>query len=88
MLYEDVPSDQNLPLLEHENIQFYRADIRDYHDVRSATRGVDRVVHAAGQTSVPTSIERTIEDFWINAGGTVNVLQAAREEGEERGENL
>ncbi len=58
------------------------ADIRDYDAVRQAMEGVEVVCHVAGQTAVTTSVLDPREDFEINAWGTFNVLEAAREVGD------
>ncbi len=41
-------------------------------------KGVDVVIHTAGQPGVPSSVRMPKEDFSINAFGTLNVLEAAR----------
>jgi CDP-paratose 2-epimerase len=56
-------------------------DVRDYDALLRATRGVDVVVHLAGQTAVTTSVEDPRSDFADNALGTFNALEAARRAG-------
>lgn len=41
------------------------------------------VVHLAGQVAVTTSVENPVEDFEINARGTLNILQAVRAAGND-----
>jgi len=53
-------------------------DVRDAAALGEAVRGVDVVVHLAGQTAVTTSVEDPRADFEQNAQGTFNVLEAAR----------
>ncbi len=54
-------------------------DIRSETDLdRAMSGGIDAVVHAAGQPGVGFSIQDPLEDFSINAFGTLNVLEAAR----------
>jgi UDP-glucose 4-epimerase len=59
-------------------------DVLDYDSVREAARGCDAIAHLAAAADVgevakdPESAER------LNARGTFNVLEAAREEGVER----
>lgn len=53
-------------------------DVRDYDALAGATRGVDVVVHLAGQTAVTTSVTDPRSDFEDNALGTFNALEAAR----------
>jgi CDP-paratose 2-epimerase len=54
------------------------ADVRDRGAVRRAVRGAERVVHLAAQVAVTTSLEDPLEDFEVNARGTLNVLDALR----------
>jgi CDP-paratose 2-epimerase len=53
-------------------------DVRDEAAVRHAVEHVDHVFHFAAQVAVTTSLERPQEDFDVNAGGTLRVLEAAR----------
>ncbi|MEX3422803.1 NAD-dependent epimerase/dehydratase family protein, partial [Bacillus sp. HSTU-bmb18] len=54
------------------------ADIRDRRAVDEALASADAVFHLAAQVAVTTSLVDPIEDFEINVGGAVNVLEAAR----------
>jgi CDP-paratose 2-epimerase len=54
------------------------ADIRDTLLVRRAVRRSCRVFHLAAQVAVTTSIHDPIQDFEVNARGTLNVLEAIR----------
>lgn len=66
-------------LKKFKNIQRIKGDVRNLKDVADAIgRGVDVVIHTAGQPGVPSSIRMPKEDFSINAFGTLNVLEAAR----------
>jgi CDP-paratose 2-epimerase len=58
-------------------------DVRDDAALVEAARGVDVIVHLAGQTAVTTSVEDPRTDFEANALGTFNVLEAARRAGSE-----
>ncbi len=57
-------------------------DIRDPWAVYDAVVGADRIFHFAAQVAVTASVENPREDFDINAGGTLNVLEALRKLGE------
>jgi CDP-paratose 2-epimerase len=73
---------QNLEWLrEHHGarVQWINADVRDAGAVQKTMQGVDVVFHLAAQVAVTTSLENPQEDFAINAQGTVNVLEAARQ---------
>lgn len=66
-------------LAQFRNIQRVKGDIRSERDVRKAAgKGVDVVLHTAGQPGVGFSIEDPREDFSINADGTLNVLETIR----------
>ncbi len=59
------------------NITHYEIDIRD-DKVKELMKGVDLIVHTAAQPSHPRSIEIPMEDFEINAMGTLKMLEATR----------
>jgi CDP-paratose 2-epimerase len=61
------------------NFQFIHGDVRQPHLVQSVLRGVDHVYHLAAQVAVTSSIVDPQLDFAVNAQGTLNVLQAARQ---------
>lgn len=54
------------------------ADIRDYDMLKTAVVGVDTIYHLAAQVAATTSIASPLDDFAINAFGTVNLLEAVR----------
>lgn len=60
---------------------FVEGDIRDSETVDELVDGVNVVFHQAGLVSVPASVERPVESHERNVAGTLNVLEAAREEG-------
>ncbi|RIK55183.1 MAG: CDP-paratose 2-epimerase [Chloroflexi bacterium] len=57
------------------------ADIRDRRDVDDAVRHASAVYHLGAQVAVTTSILDPVEDFEINAAGTLNLLEALRGQG-------
>jgi len=59
-------------------INFIDGDVRDFKKLASSLKGVDAVIHLAGQVAVTTSVDNPREDFEINAVGTLNVLEAVR----------
>ena len=66
-------------LKKFKNIQRIKGDVRNDRDVAKAVgKGVDVVIHTAGQPGVPSSVRMPKEDFSINAFGTLNVLETAR----------
>ena len=54
------------------------ADVRDADAVRQAARDASAVFHFAAQVAVTTSLTDPIDDFEVNARGTLNVLEALR----------
>lgn len=75
--------EENLNWLRREHgsrLQFVKGDVRDFGTVEKAMRGADAVFHLAAQVAVTTSVVNPQEDFSINAQGTLNVLEAARQQ--------
>ncbi len=71
-------------LKKYKNINRIKGDVRDKRDVESAIgEGVDLCVHTAGQPGVGLSIKEPLEDFSINAHGTLNVLEALRQKSKD-----
>lgn len=73
-------ADDNLDALRQEfpggEVAFQLADVRDAWAVEKAVRHADAVFHLA---ALPTSpVTRPVEDFEVNAQGTLNVLEALR----------
>jgi len=60
-------------------LEFIKNDIRNFDDLVSASLDKDFIFHTAGQVAVTTSLKKPREDFEINALGTFNVLEAARQ---------
>ncbi len=67
--------------LDHPNYTFIKGDIRDLDTCMKACEGVDFVLHQAAWGSVPRSIEMPLLYEEINIRGTVNMLEAARQNG-------
>jgi CDP-paratose 2-epimerase len=53
-------------------------DIRDRDAVDRAVAGVSEVFHFAAQVAVTSSLSDPVFDFSVNAGGTLNLLEAVR----------
>jgi len=63
----------------YKNIKRIKGDIRNEKDVAGAIgKGVDLCIHTAGQPGVGLSCKEPMEDFSINAFGTLNVLECLR----------
>lgn len=69
---------ENLKLFEKE-IELIEGDIRSYHIVNQAVKGIDIILHEAALPSVPRSINDPITSNSVNIGGTLNLLDAAKE---------
>ncbi|MFA5410465.1 MAG: NAD-dependent epimerase/dehydratase family protein [Candidatus Omnitrophota bacterium] len=78
--YEKASVEFNWNYLKRfKNIERIKGDVRNDKDLKKAIgKGVDVVIHTAGQPGVPSSVRMPKEDFSINAFGTLNVLEAAR----------
>lgn len=57
------------------------ADVREYGELRRAAADADVILHMASQVGVTTSVTDPRYDFEVNALGTLNMLEAARESG-------
>lgn len=57
------------------------ADLRQETALDAAVRDARAIFHFAAQTAVTSSLDHPIEDFEINARGTLNLLEAVRRAG-------
>jgi CDP-paratose 2-epimerase len=76
--------EQNLSWLQErhgDKVHPFRADVRDFSAVQEAVRDARAVFHLAAQTAVTTSLTDPLEDFDVNARGSLNVLEAVRQTG-------
>jgi len=72
--------EENVQLfLDDLNYTFIHGDIRDLPTCLEATKGVDYVLHQAAWGSVPRSIEYPLLYEDINIRGTLNMLEASRQ---------
>lgn len=61
-----------------ERIAIEIGDVRDEQAVRAMVARSSAVLHLAAQVAVTTSLESPLDDFDINARGTISVLEAVR----------
>jgi UDP-glucose 4-epimerase len=61
--------------------RFYVGDVRDFHSVQEAVRGVDFVFHAAALKQVPSCEFFPLQAVATNVHGSDNVIRAAHEAG-------
>ena len=71
-------------LLNHENFNFIKGDIRDLATCQKACQGVDFVLHQAALGSVPRSIEDPINTNTANIDGFLNMLVASKDQAVKR----
>ena len=64
--------------LPTKKIRFVQGDVRDSRALEIMGRKCETIFHLAAQTSVPFSMKNPKEDFDVNMGGTLNVLEIAR----------
>jgi UDP-glucose 4-epimerase len=62
-----------------DQVDFQRADIRNYEEIAHVILGAAVVFHEAAIPSVPRSIDDPIPSHEVNIDGTFNVLRAAHE---------
>ncbi|MDL2318947.1 SDR family oxidoreductase [Eubacteriales bacterium OttesenSCG-928-A19] len=72
------------PFFDHPNYTFIKGDVREMGDCLKACDGVDYVLHEAAFGSVPRSIEMPVQYCMNNIVGTVNMMEAARQQGVQR----
>jgi UDP-glucose 4-epimerase len=66
------------------HIRFVQGDLRDLETVRDCAANQDVIFHLGALGSVPRSINDPITSNNVNAGGTLNVLVAAKDAGVRR----
>lgn len=67
--------------LDNENYEFIKGDIKDLDTCMKACEGVDYVLNQAAWGSVPRSIEMPLFYCANNIMGTLNMMEAARQNG-------
>lgn len=68
-------------LIDRENYTFIEGDIRDLDTCMEACKGVTYVLNQAAWGSVPRSIEMPLFYEEVNIRGTLNMMEAARQNG-------
>lgn len=67
-----------------KDFELIEGDIRSYHILQQAVKGVEVVLHQAALPSVPRSIKDPITSNDVNVNGTLNVLEASVNNGVRR----
>ncbi len=65
-------------VFSNDKLEMVEADIRDKEKMEKIISEVDAIVHTAAQPSHPKSLEIPMEDFQINAYGTLLLLELTR----------
>lgn len=68
-----------LPIELIKKIEIFTGDIRDPNGVREATKGIDVVFHLAALIAIPFSYHSPDSYIDTNVKGTLNIIQAARD---------
>ncbi|WP_292519847.1 SDR family oxidoreductase [Methanoculleus sp.] len=66
-------------LIDHPQVTIIEGSVTDLSLLTDACTGADGIFHQAAIASVPRSVKDPLETNAVNAGGTVNVLWAAKE---------
>jgi NAD dependent epimerase/dehydratase len=69
----------SIPSEIKNKIKFFSGDIRDPNGVREAMKGIDIVFHLAALIAIPFSYHSPDSYIDTNVKGTLNILQAARD---------
>jgi UDP-glucose 4-epimerase len=67
--------------IDRKNSDFKELSITDASKLKKALKGAETIFHLAARGSVPRSIKNPVATHDVNATGTLNVLEAARESG-------
>lgn len=70
--------------MRHPNLQIVTGDVRDPHFCKHITRGKDTIFHLAALIAIPYSYVAPDSYVDTNIKGTLNMCQAAKEEGVSR----
>jgi nucleoside-diphosphate-sugar epimerase len=66
------------------DFELIEGDLRSFHVVRTAVKGIDYILHQGALPSVPRSINDPLTTNDVNILGTLNILEAAKEFGVRR----
>ncbi len=75
-------SEKNVTIFgKYAQYEFVEGDIRNPETCRNACKGITHITHQAALGSVPRSVKDPITSNDVNAGGFVNMITAAKDEG-------
>jgi UDP-glucose 4-epimerase len=67
--------------IDSKNCEFLEFSINDASKLKKALKYAETIIHLGARGSVPRSIKNPVATHEVNATGTLNVLEAARESG-------
>ena len=70
--------------ISNSNFELIEGDLRSYHIVLEAVKGIDYVLHQGALPSVPRSVKDPITTNDVNVNGTLNILDASINAGVKR----
>jgi UDP-glucose 4-epimerase len=79
-IYDDLSTGKikNVKDLPTQNVRFIKGDVRHLEKAENKIENCKTIFHLAAQCNVAYSMKNPIEDFEINALGTLKVLEKAR----------
>jgi nucleoside-diphosphate-sugar epimerase len=77
--YSTGKRDNLFPFFSNPDFEMFEGDLRSFHIVRDAVKGVDFVLHQGALPSVPRSVKDPITSNDVNINGILNILEASRE---------
>lgn len=72
------------PVRHDPRVNLIREDVRNFEELKKATRGQHYVFHLAAALGVEKIVDIPLQVLEVNLGGTINALRAAAENGVER----
>lgn len=72
------------PVRNDPRVSIIQEDVRNFEELRRATRGQSHVFHLAAALGVEKIVDIPLQVLDVNLGGTINALRAAAENGVER----
>ena len=81
IILDNMSSAYEWNIADREAIEFIKGDIKDLNTCMNACEGVDYVLNQAAWGSVPRSVEMPLFYCANNITGTLNMLEAARQNG-------
>ncbi len=79
IVIDNESAKENEQFYWNENAENYKYDICDYDKIKQLFNNVDYVFHLAAQSRIQPSITDPNHTFKVNCKGTLNVLNAAKE---------